>query len=171
MGKNCAEFKSGSVTFLKDAFTVFGVLSSNRTLSRSPANPGAASGFLLAGTLYCHVLVLTLTLTLILNWFTLPCSHQRSSWLTIKDLGEQTVECVLRKKVCIRKIASYLWRMDTPMPGCGPWGACYQIPDSVIKLHALTPGKEDTGKSCAIKGIKIIQGCSGLTGDRKVAFV
>lgn len=67
MGKNCAEFKSGSVTFPKDAFTVFSVLSSSRTLSRSPANPGAASGFLLAETLYC------LVLTLILKWFTLPC--------------------------------------------------------------------------------------------------
>lgn len=87
MGKNCAEFKSGSVTFPKDAFTVFSVLSSSRTLSRSPANPGAASGFLLAGILYCLVLVLTLTLTLTLNWFTLPCQPSEKFLANHKRFG------------------------------------------------------------------------------------
>lgn len=89
MGKNCTEFKSGSVTFPKDAFTVFGVLSSSRTLSHSPANPGAASGFLLVGTLYCLVLVLILilTLTLILSWFMLPCQPSEKFLANHKRFG------------------------------------------------------------------------------------
>lgn len=50
-------------------------------------------------------------------------------------------------------MAPHLWRMDILVAGCSLWTTCYQIPDFVIKLHALTPG-EDTGQSHVTKVIQ-----------------